>query len=610
LSDNLQPLKFLPGIVKEKTPRAAEPYWIDADKVRFRHNRPELIGGWQNITVAAETTALRGMPREIETIRNLSGRALGLIGTHVGLFSTDFASYYNVTPVIVSASVTDRFNTSIGSNIVVVSVTAHGLTNESLVSFVSASVTIGGNILVNTSAAVTTFYQVSVIGANSFEIIAPVTAAATSTQAGGVVHIQTHYPAGPKDTAQLGGYGAGPYGIGPYGIGSASGRTSFRDWSFDFWGTDLMAVPTSGPLMIWGSNNAPDTYASIITAAPSINNIVRVADSRQVILYGTYPYLSATFDPLLIRWSSQEDYTDWTPTELNEAGEFRLQSRGSTIRSVTKLGNAHAILTASDLHLQNFVGGDDQFGFVRQSENCGVISRKAAVEYNGILYWMSNANQFFMYSGRVETLQCDVLAFVFQNINPLYIDKVRAGVNVDFNEIWWFYPDLTSTGENNRYVIYNIVEKHWSIGAMARTVWHSSRVLNKPVAAGLEGEGLYYHESGWAADTSALSAYLESAYFNGGQDAYILFTDKLVPDFSQADGDTPFDGNITLLLTGRKYPNGEEVVKGPFVVGPATTKISSRMRAREFKLRISSNEINKPWQMGEISMTLTQDGRQ
>lgn len=610
MSDNLTPIKFLPGIIKEKTPRAAEPYWVDADKIRFRHDRPELIGGWQNITTSAATTTLRGVPREIETLRTLSGRPFGLVGTNIGLFSTDFARYYNVTPIMVSVSTSNNFHTQAGSLNIVVSVSDHGLTDESLVSFVNATTTIGGTILVNASISVTTFYQVSVLTSHAFQFTTGVTAAATSTSTGGVVQVLCHYPAGPRNTTQVGGYGAGPYGIGPYGIGTSTGRISMRDWSFDFWGTDIMAVPTSGPLMIWNTNGSPGDSVSVITAAPSVNNIVRVADSRQVILYGTIPQGGSTFDPLQIRWSSQEDYNDWTPTNLNTSGEFRIQSRGSGIRSVVKLGNSHAILTASDLHLQNFVGGEDQFGFVRQSENCGVISRKAAVEYNGILYWMSNANQFFMFNGRVETIPCDVLAFVFQNLNPLYVDKVRAGVNVDFNEIWWFYPDLDSTGENNRYVIYNTVERHWAIGAMARTVWHSSRVLNKPIGAGLEGEGLYYHESGWAADTSAISAFLESAYFNGNQDAYILFTDKIVPDFAQADGDTPFDGNIQILLTGRKYPNGEEVVKGPFTVGPTTTKISSRMRAREFKLRISSDEINRPWQMGEISMTLKPDGRQ
>lgn len=610
MSDNLTPIKFLPGVIKEKTPRAAEPYWVDADKIRFRYDRPELIGGWQNITVPSATSTLRGMPREIESLRSLDGRVLGLVGTHVGLFSTDFSNYYNVTPIMVSVCISNNMHTSIGSTAVRVSVSDHGLTNESLVSFVNATTTIGGTILVNATPAVTAFYQVSVINEDSFEFSTGVTAAATSVSTGGVVQVLCHYPAGSRNTSQLAGYGAGSYGLGPYGVGTSTGRVAMRDWSFDFWGTDLMAVPTSGPLMIWGTNGSPGDSVSVITAAPSINNVVRVADSRQVILYGTIPYGGTDFDPLLVRWSSQEDYTDWTPTALNTAGEFRLQSRGSGIRAVVKLGNSHAILTASDLFLQNFVGGEDQFGFSRQSENCGVISRKAAVEFNGSLYWMSNANQFFVFNGRVEPIPCDVLAFVFQNLNPLYIDKVRAGVNVDFNEIWWFYPDLTSTGENNRYIIYNTVERHWSIGALPRTVWHSSRILNKPIAAGVEGEGLYYHESGWAADTSALSAFIESAYFNGGQDAFILFTDKIVPDFAQADGDTPFDGNIELTLTGRKYPNGDEVSKGPFTVGSATTKINTRLRAREFKLRIASNEINKPWQMGEISMTLKPDGRQ
>jgi hypothetical protein len=609
LNDNLTPLKFLPGIVKELTPRAAEPYWIDCDKVRFRRGRAELLGGWQNITTSAATADLIGQPREIETVRNLEGVGYGLVGTHVGLFSTDFSNYYNVTPVKVSALVTARFNTSAGSPSVMVSMTAHGLTNESFVSFVSVSVTIGGNVIVNPVSTERATYQVSVINANSFEFTANQTAAATSVATGGTFTVWLHYPAGLESQQTQMGWGAGPWGAGPWGVGVTGLPSPSRQWSFDFWGTDLLAVYTRGPLMIWSPNQDITVPASVISTAPSINNIVKVADSRQVFLYGTHDTLGV-YDPLLIRWSDRESYTNWTPTTLNTAGEFRLTSRGSEIRSVTKVGDAHVILTAADLFLQTFVGGDDQFGFVRQSENCGVISQKAAVEFNGILYWMSNFNQFFSFNGRVESIPCDVLRFVFDNINPLYQDKIRAGVNAFYNEIWWFYPDTSSTGENNRYVIYNVLERHWSIGALDRTVWHNSRVFNRSIAAGHKGKGLFYHETGHADGSAPLKSYLKSSFFNGGKDPYILFTDKLVPDFAQADGDTPFDGNIKVTLFGRNYPNGAETVKGPFTVGPSTKKISTRLRAREFALKIESDEINKPWQMGEFSMTLKPDGHQ
>jgi hypothetical protein len=607
---NLTTISFNAGVVKEQTRKTAESFWTDADKVRFRLGKPELLGGWQNVTTPEQTFDLLGTPRALETVRSIDGQRVAVIGTNIGLFASNLSRYYDISPRVTTVATSSAFSTSAGSTEVVVSVSAHGLETNTVVGFTSATTTIGGNIVINVSAAVTVAYQISVIDNNSFAIDVGTTAAATSAQTGGDFTAYLHYPAGPDANEIVNGWGTGVWN-GNFGWGSPASGSSFvlplRLWSLDLWGTEVMAVPTSGPLMLYQPQNGLDTPAVVVTAAPSVNQIVRVApEARHVVLYGTHD-LSGNYDPLLIRWCSSEDYTDWTPTLTNTAGDYRLPSRGSEIRNVTRMTDKTIILTDSDLFSQNYIGSNDVFGFVRGSENCGVISQNAAVEYNGVLYWMSNNGQFFKFDGRVQPLDCQVLRFIFDNLNTFQTDKICAGVNSRFNEIIWFYPEAGNS-ENNRYAIYNTAENHWTVGTLVRTAWKDSSTFSDPLATGSAGMGTYYHEVGYADDTQPMVAYLESGYFDLQSGNDILFANKVVPDFSNISNNDPFTGTLTLTLNARKYPDAPEITKGPYLIQSNTQKISTRLRGREFAIRFDSNVINVPWRLGEFRMAIEPDG--
>jgi len=606
----LTTIPFQSGIVKEQTRKAAEGYWVDADKVRFRMGKPELIGGWQNVTTPLQTAALLGTPRALETVRAIVGQRAAVIGTNVGLFSSDLSKYYNITPITTVVPATNAFSTSAGSTEVLVSVSSHGFDSGTVVAFTSAVATIGGNILINQSAGVTVAYQVNVVNVNSFTINVGITAAATSVQTGGNFTVYQYYSAGAESNEVVAGWGTGTWS-GAFGWGAPSSGAAvapLRLWALDLWGTEVMAVPTSGPLMLWQPQNGYDTHAAIITAAPSVNQIVRVApEARHVVLYGTHD-ISGNYDPLLIRWCSSEDYTDWMPTITNTAGDYRLPSRGSEIRAVTRMADKTVILTDSDLFSQNYIGSNDVFGFIRAAENCGVISRNAAVEFNGVLYWMSNNNQFFKFDGRVQPLPCSVLRYVFDNFNHAQSSKICAGVNSRFDEVVWFYPSPTSE-ENDRYVIYNTTENHWTIGTIERTAWKDTGTYDNPIGAGGPGDGLFYHEVGYTDGSQPMVAYLESAYFDEGSGDTILFSNKVVPDFSNISDNTPFTGQLSLTLRARRYPDAAVITKGPYLIEGSTDKISLRLRGREFAVRLDSSAINQPWRLGEFRMSLEPDGK-
>jgi hypothetical protein len=607
----LTDLRFGVGVVKEQTPLDATGRWTDADKIRFRFGRPELMGGWQNNIDPSQTGKLFGVPRYLDTLRNRLGQPAAFIATNSGLFSSELSTFYNITPIVSTLATSDILSTTANSPKVIVSVSNHGLTNFSLVEVVSAAATIGGNIVINPISSVTATFPVSVIGLHSFEIDVGISAAATSVATGGPVTIGFSYPAGTSSTIFQTGWGTGFWG-GNFGWGSPAAPfpLPLRLWSADLWGSDMFAVPSGGPLMYWNTSAGITSRVTIVTAAPSVNQIVRVAsEARHVLVYGTHD-ISGSYDPLLVRWCSQEDFTDWTPTAINNAGDYPLPSRGSEIRAVNRIGDKTAILTDHDLFIQSYIGSNDVFGFTAAAEGCGVISRNAAVEYGGTLYWMSNGGQFYQYNGRVQPLPCTVLRFIYDNINPDFSDKIYAGTNSLFDELLWLYPSNDSPdGENDRYIIYNTIEKHWTIGSLPRTVWQDSGTFPYPLAMQPAGGQLYYQEYGYTADTSVLASNLEGAFFDSENGNPIMFANKFVPDFSNLSDNTPYVGTLQVSFQARKYPGAPTATKGPFPISGNTQKLSLRLRGREFAIQVqSSTSADVPWRMGQLRMAIDADG--
>jgi hypothetical protein len=608
----LTELQFKTGVFKEKTQLDATGYWTDADKIRFRFGRPELMGGWQRITDPSQNNKIFGTPRLLETLRNRLGQNAAFIGTNIGAFATEFSTFYNITPFVSTLATSNILSTAAGSTNVVVSVVGHGLTDGTLVEIVSAAATIGGNIVINPISSVTAMFPVSVIGPNSFAINTGTTAAATSAATGGAITISFCYRAGTTSTEFTAGWGTGVWG-GNFGWNQSEGSfpIPLRMWSADLWGSDIMAVPSKGPLMYWNTSAGVTDRMTIVTTAPSVNQIVRVAsEARHILLYGTHDVVGS-YDPLLIRWCSQEDFTDWTPTNINNAGDYPLPSRGSEIRAVNRVGDKTAILTDTDLYIQAYIGGNDVFGFTAASENCGVISRNAAVEYGGTLYWMSNNGQFYQWNGRTSPLPCTVLRYIYDNLDVDNLEKIYAGTNSTFDEIIWFYPSVDSpNSENDRYVIYNTREQHWTIGTMPRTVWIDSGTTQYPLAIDATPYDLYYQEYGYVADTSAMGAHLQSAYFDMEDGNQIMFANKFATDFSNLADNTPYTGTLQISLQARKYPGGDVTTKGPFNVTGTTQKVSTRLRGREIAIQIqSSTSSDLPWRMGQFRLAIEPDGK-
>ena len=417
-------------------------------------------------------------------------------------------------------------------------------------------------------------------------------------------------------------------------------------WSLDNLGNSLVATIFNGESFTWDSNanNATGTRAAIASGAPTASRDMLVSTpDRHLIFFGTETTIGtkSTQDEMFIRFSSQEDITDYKPTATNSAGTQRLAD-GSRIVGALRGRNAIYVWTDTALFIMRFVGAPFTFAFEQVGTNCGLIGKNACVEVDGTAYWMSE-NGFFRYGGQLESLPCLVEDHVFDDINTIPKQHINAGLNNLFGEISWFYPN---SGSNvvNRVVTYNYIESSpqrpiWTTGTLDRTAWSDSAIFGKPhasqydadtnvastsstyVQGNTDGSSIYYeHEKGLdqikEGATSAITANIQSGDFDIGltQDGgaslkgdgeFMMKIRRVLPDFLSQTGDT----RITLNL--KDFPNDTAASSslGPFTVTSGTQKIDTRARARSISLKVDNTSTSQFWKLGTFRIDIQPDGR-
>lgn len=586
--------EFNNTINKNTTDYDAEGSWQDSDHIRFRNNRPETTGGWEDFGL---DRSFVGVSRDIEVFSELNGKTHVAVGTHRRVEIEQANEVYDITPIESSATGTDIIQTSAGSTEVTVSVN-HGRNVGSEI-LVSAASSVGGITLGGTQYAVT-----SVISDTLFKIETSTTATSDST-GGGATTIDFLLQTGRQSNGVSRGWGAGTWST--PGATSASGwsepRTGtfeapLRQWSLEVWGEDLIANPRGGKIYTWDASTSVTSRLKTVSAAPSANNVTRVVGpKRYLVSYGCTPTSNTDLDPLQIRWSDSENFNDWSASATNEAGSFRL-ANGNEIIGTSPARKETLIFTDSAVYSQRFVGSQFVFGFEQIANNSGIISQHASAEVDGTVFWMGR-NKFFIYDGFVKKLPCSLEDFLFKNINFDQKEKVFCATNVDYDEIIWFYPSLNSD-ECDKYVVFNYEEGSWYLGSVERTVWADADVFTTPIAADPDGT-LFNHESGNDDGSSPLSKYVETAYFDIGEGTDVMFVDQIIPDFNVSKG-------LNITIYGKRFPNDQEFVKGPYAVTSATEVINMRFRARQAKIRYSTSALDSSFEVGKVRFRVRPDG--
>jgi len=623
----LKKLLFKPGVNRENTRYTTEGGFYECDKIRFRQGTPEKLGGWQKISNAT----FQGVCRSLWNWVTLSTQNYVGVGTNLKFYIENDGVYNNITPIRGTATLTNPFTATLGSNVITVDDTAHGCVTGDFVTF-SGATGLGGAI---TSGVLNREYQVTVINTNSFTITVSVNANSSDvagSPGGGTVTATYQINVGSDIQVPLTGWGAGPWGSGTWGVGTATTtQSSIRIWSQANFGEDLIFGYRRGPMYYWDSSvgltgNPAVLLSSLVGASdvPTVQNFILVSDvSRFVFAFGANDYGSATQDPMLIRWSNQESAVMWTPDPLNQAGSLRL-SRGSEIITAIQTRQEILVWTDSSLYSLQYLGpASGVWGSTLLADNLSIESQNSVSVASGVVYWMG-IDKFYKYDGRVQTLRCDLRQYIFSDINQGQNQQIFSGTSEGFNEVWWFYCSKNSTVVD-KYVIYNYAEDIWYYGNLGRTAWLDSGLRDYPLAATYLNN-LVNHEQGvddYADETIApITAYITSSEFDIDDGHNFGFVWRVVPDltFRGSIAETPkvtmtlyplknsgSGYNDPLSVGGEAYRDVTRIATVP--VEEFTGIIYIRVRGRQLAYKIESTDLGVAWQLGAPRIDIRPDGR-
>jgi len=625
----LTKLQFKPGIVRETTSYANEGGWFDCDKIRFRFGTPEKIGGWKKFSGGTYL----GTARNIKPFVALDGTTFNGVGTHLKYYVEAGGGYNDITPIRATTAAGDvTFSATNGSSELTVADNSHGAIENDFVTF-SGAVTLGGNI---NADVLNQEYQITeIVTDNSYKIVAKdtsgvtVTANSSDTGNGGSSVVGTYQINTGLDTTVAGtGWGAGTWSRGTWSSGAsllAVGAT-LRLWSSDNFGEDLIINARDAGIYYWdksvkyvspvGRAVALSDLAGADATTPTIAKQVLVSDrDRHIIAFGCDPENAiGTQDPLLIRFSDQENPTTWQSLATNTAGDLRIGS-GSEIITAVETRQQILVFTDVSLHSMQFLGPPFTFGINLISENITIMSPNSAKAMDDMVFWMG-MQDFYVYTGQVQKLPCTVRDYVFEDFNDTQAEKVFAALNSSFDEIWWFYPSADSD-EVDRYVVYNHQQQIWFYGSMSRTAWVDRGINEYPIVAATDGY-LYLHEFGLndGQNDTAINAYIESSQIDIGDGEQFSFIRRMLPDVTFV-GSTAENPAVNFILKTRNAPGAaysttstSGVTRSATIpVEQFTDQVHVRLRGRSLALKLESDAVDVQWRLGAPRVDIRQDGR-
>lgn len=631
----LQKFQFRPGINREVTSYTNEGGWYDCDKVRFTKGFPEKIGGW----VKYSQSSVLGIASNMHQWRTLGSEKLMGVGTTQKYYIEEGKGFNDITPLRATTAAGDvTFSATDGSYLITVTDTGHGALVGDFVTF-SGAVSLGGLI---TADVLNQEYQVvSVVDEDNYIIearnantpigtitvngvLSPsyVTANSSDTGDGGASVVGAYQIGTSPDFVVTGtGWGASTWGRGTWGSAAefATVTGTYRQWTHDNFGEDLILNPRDGNIYYWDRSASVNSFQRAVPLSslsgasnvPTIAKGVMVSDrDRHIIAFGCDPVDNpGVQDPMLIRFSDQEDAADWTPTALNTAGDLRIDS-GSEIIMGVETRQQILVYTDVSLYAMQYLGPPFTFGITKISENITTQGPTCAVAVDDMVFWMGQ-QEFYMYNGAVQRIPCSVRSYVFDDFNEAQGEKVVAGLNSAHSEVWWFYPSSGSTA-NDRYVVYNYAENLWYIGTLNRFGWIDRGIYDSPIATGLDGY-LYEHESGLddgsTSPASALEAYIQSSPIDLGDGEQFSLIRRVFPDitFKNSTAESP-QADVTLNVRNISGGSYLRSATGTYVDNDRQ-QLDFRLRGRQMSLKVSSDQTETTWRLGSPRVDLRVDGR-
>ena len=639
---------FFPGIDKQNTTVGAEQRWVDCNNVRFRYMLPEKVGGWSSLI----TDTIVGVARREFAFVDLVGNRYVAIGTDKFLLIYFEGQLYDVTPLRATLS-SSTISTTNGSAICEITTSsAHGLSSGDIV--LLDNVTLPGGTGFTNADFEDKLFQVTTVTSSTVFTITQSSNATATVATGGSINVKPYEIVGPAAQSYGYGWGTDTWGTGGWGDASSANDVALEPglWSLSNFGQVLVATIANGKTFTWNAGDAArlTTRASTTTSGfqttnnPTATRVTLVSPTtRHLIHLGTETTIgdTSTQDDMFIRFSEQEDINDYTVTAINSAGTQRLQD-GTKIMGSLKAKETILVWTDNALYTMKFIGAPFTFGFEQVGTNCGLIGKNAAVEIDGVAYWMSN-NGFFAFDGTVKSLPCTVEDYVYDQADTTKGQQVYAGLNNQYTEITWYYPSQGSE-YNDQYVVFNYGESTaripggvWYIGTEARTTWIDGTVYPNPFAtkfndsatgtfpvivgeSGLGQTTLFEHEVGTDqvnpdGSTTTITSFIQSYDYDLQQaqrgQSYAIAGDvflavrRFLPDFKD------LQGNAKVTLAVKRYPSDSQTTTAlsPFTITTSTEKKDTRARGRFVNIKIENDATSESWRFGTMRLDVQPDGR-
>ena len=420
-------------------------------------------------------------------------------------------------------------------------------------------------------------------------------------------------------------------------------------WSLDNFGQILVATIKNGKTFTWDPSAAAplSTRATVVSNAPTASVMTLVSDrDRHLFAFGTENVIGDTTsqDPMLIRFSNQEDINTWNPTVTNTAGTFRLDT-GNEIIGAVQGKDYILVLTDQAAYTIQFVGPPFTFSVRQVGTNCGCIGQHAMIFAQGAVFWIGFGGGFFVFDGTVKQIPSLVEDFVFTDLednlgfNYDASQLVHAYHNSLYNEVGWYYAKAGST-QIDRNVVYNFVENTWAVGSLARTTYADAHTFNLPYATQYTTNttptfptingvtNTFGSTKYWAQETgfnevnalgveTAITSYVQSGDYDiseqglGGDGQLIMRVRRFIPDFKN------LEGNAKITLFFRDYPANANsapsttppTITGPFTITSSTDKVDTRVRGRQVSLKIENDALNETWRYGTLRLDIEAGGR-
>ena len=613
----LSKLQFKPGLNRDQTNYAGEGGYYECDKIRFRSSFPQKIGGWLRYGVFTLVGTCRQMYNYITSFSD----NIQVLGTNAKLYLDIGQNLVNITPLRVSnptyiTTDTDNcFTTVNGSTTVTVTITGCAAVVGNYVEISGAVATRG----IPASELNTNHEILTAPTANTFTILVATAATSSGTGGGTAIVVSFEIDVGPSTTTYGYGWGAGAWGAGAWGASSLVPVKIFQqDWFIDNFDNDVVSNIRDGAIYYWEYTGSFNTRAVLLSSLAGATDVPTEAtqvlvsqNDKHLLCFGSTPFGGGSFDPLLIRWANQDEPTNWTPAPTNSAGFTRV-SRGSRI--VRALPTRQEILVWTDSHLYTlqFTGTTDVFSLQEYADNISIMSPRSCISANNVTYWMGQ-DKFYAYSGRVETLPCTLRNYVFQDFNYDQAEQVVCGTNEQWHEIWWFYPSA-SAQTNDRYVIYNYLERIWYYGNINRTAWLDSPSRQYPQAVG--GNLVYNHEQGLNDDTLPMTSFITTNDFDLQDGDQFVLIKRIIPDVN-FEGSTATAPKVIMTMRPRNFPgsnysntNEPDVERSTTVpIEQYTEQVFIRARARQMGFKIISEDLGVQWQLGAPRLDGRPDGK-